>query len=110
MYTDYVFLPYNFVISQLTEISQTGVYPRTKCLDALDKHDGNVKKALNELEREAMAPLLQRVLDSCLPDDALDEPFLEQSRMLNTQTSQEKATFEATVSDRQQNVDVSTVL
>ena len=55
-----------------------------------------------------MQPMLQRVLNSCLPDHATQEEiFMALTRQANTQSPQDKANFEAIVKDKGQNLDVS---
>ena len=57
-----------------------------------------------------MRPMLQRVLNSCLPDHASQgEVIMALTRQTNTQSPQDKANFEAIVKDKGQNLDVSTV-
>ena len=52
--------------------------------------------------------MLQRVLNSCLPDSATQqEVLMALTRQANTQTPQERANFEAIVKDIGQDMDVS---
>lgn len=86
----------------MKELQQAGVYAKTDCVTALDNSEGDTEKAILTLEKMAMQPMLQRILNSCLPDNATqDEVF-----MVN-QTDQEKANFEAIVKDAHQDRDVS---
>ena len=55
-----------------------------------------------------MRPMLQRILNSCLPDTATpDEIYMALTRQTNNETDQEKANFEAIVKDARQDMDVS---
>ena len=94
---------------QLSEISQNGVYPRTECIDVLDSNDGDVPKALIALEKKSMQPMLQRVLDSCLPDDSPDEQVVFGSHILGHHAPQDTGMFDAAVRDSGQNIDVSSL-
>ena len=92
----------------MRELQQTGVYAKTDCITALDTSDGDTEKAVLALEKMAMRPMLQRVLNSCLPDHATqEEVFMALTRQTNTESQQEKANFEAIVTDKGQNLDVS---
>lgn len=92
----------------MRELQQTGVYAKTECISALDTSEGDTEKAILALEKMAMRPMLQRVLNSCLPDHATEnEVFMALTRQINTESQQEKANFEAIVTDKRQNLDVS---
>ena len=93
----------------MKELQQAGVYAKTDCISALDSAEGDSEKAILSLEKMAMRPMLQRVLNSCLPDHATqDEVFRVLTRQVDTQNQQDKANFEAIVKDKAQNLDVST--
>ena len=82
--------------------------PKTDCISALDTSEGDSEKAILTLEKMTMRPILQRVLNSCLPDSASqDEVFLLLTRQTESQSAQDKANFEAIVKDKDQNLDVS---
>lgn len=50
-------------------MSETAGYGRVDCLNALDNNDGNIDKALLELEKKALEPIRKRVLGN---QDGLD--------------------------------------
>ena len=55
-----------------------------------------------------MRPMLQRVLNSCLPDSAThDDVFRALTGQVDNQSPQDRANFEAIVKDRGQDMDVS---
>lgn len=87
----------------MKELQQAGVYAKTDCVTALDNSEGDTEKAILTLEKMAMRPMLQRILNSCLPDNATQGEVF----MANNQTDQEKANFEAIVKDAHQDRDVS---
>lgn len=92
----------------MKELQQAGVYAKTDCISALDSSEGETEKAILALEKMAMRPMLQRVLNSCLPDHATQEDVvMALTRQTNTETPQDKANFEAIVTDKNQNLDVS---
>ena len=92
----------------MKDLQQAGVYAKTDCVTALDNSEGDTEKAILALEKMAMRPILQRILNSCLPDNATqDEVFIALTRQTNNQTDQEKANFEAIVKDERQDMDVS---
>lgn len=92
----------------MKELQQAGVYAKTDCVTALDNSEGDTEKAVLALEKMAMQPLLQRILNSCLPDTATqDEIIMALTRQANNETDQEKANFEAIVKDAGQDMDVS---
>lgn len=92
----------------MKELQQAGVYAKTDCVTALDNSEGDTEKAILALEKMAMQPMLQRVLNSCLPDSATQqEVLMALTRQANTQTNQERANFEAIVKDMGQDMDVS---
>lgn len=92
----------------MKELQKAGVYAKTDCILALDGSKGDTEKAINSLERTAMRPMLQRVLNSCLPNHATqDDVFQVLARQIDTQSPQDKANFEAIVKDKAQNLDVS---
>lgn len=43
-------------------MGQASFFGRVDCLNALDRNDGNLEKALLELEKQALEPIRQRVL------------------------------------------------
>lgn len=91
----------------MKDLQQAGVYAKTDCINALDTSVGDTEKAILALEKMAMRPILQRVLNSCLPDNATqDEVIMALTRQTNTQTPQDRANFEAIVKDLGQNMDV----
>lgn len=91
---------------KVKELQQAGVYAKTDCISALDSAEGDSEKAILSLEKMAMRPMLQRVLNSCLPDHATqDEVFRVLTRQVDTQNQQDKANFEAIVKDKAQNLD-----
>lgn len=95
----------------MKELHQAGVYAKTDCINALDSSEGDTEKAILALEKMAMKPMLQRVLNSCLPDTATqDEIFMALTGQSNTQTPQDRTNFEAIVKDLGQNRDVSVVI
>ncbi|XP_028391696.1 LOW QUALITY PROTEIN: uncharacterized protein LOC114516423 [Dendronephthya gigantea] len=47
---------------KLAKMGQTSFFTRVDCLNALDRNDGNLEKALLELENQALEPIRQRVL------------------------------------------------
>lgn len=92
----------------MKELQQAGVYAKTDCISALDTSEGDTEKAILALEKMTMGPILQRVLNSCLPDSASeDEVFCLLTRQTEAQSPQDKANFEAIVKDKDQNLDVS---
>ena len=92
----------------MKELQQAGVYAKTDCITALDSSEGDTEKAILALEKMAMRPMLQRILNSCLPDSATqDEIVMALTRQTNNQTDQEKANFDAIVKDACQDKDVS---
>ncbi|KAJ7385037.1 CD40 signaling pathway [Desmophyllum pertusum] len=85
---------------KVKDLQQAGVYAKTDCINALDTSVGDTEKAILALEKMAMRPILQRVLNSCLPDNATqDEVIMALTRQTNTQTPQDRANFEAIVKD-----------
>ena len=93
---------------QVRELQQAGVYAKTDCISALDSSEGDTVKAILALEKMAMQPMLQRVLNSCLPDHATEnDVFMALTRQIDTVSQQEKNNFEAIVTDKSQNQDVS---
>lgn len=94
----------------MKDLQQAGVYAKTDCINALDTSDGDTEKAILALEKMAMQPMLQRMLDSCLPDSATqEEVFMALTRQANVQTLQDRTNFEAIVKDMGQDRDVSIV-
>ena len=92
----------------MKELQKAGVYAKTDCISALDSSKGDTEKAINSLERMTMRPMLERVLNSCLPNHATqDDVFQVLTRQMDTQSPQDKANFEAIVKDKAQNLDVS---
>ena len=97
-----------YCVLQVKELQQAGVYAKTDCVAALDNSDGDTEKAILVLEKMAMQPMLQRILNSCLPDSATqNEILMALTRQVNNETDQEKANFEAIVKDARQDMDVS---
>ncbi|XP_074616900.1 E3 ubiquitin-protein ligase RNF31-like isoform X2 [Acropora palmata] len=91
---------------KVKELQKAGVYAKTDCILALDGSKGDTEKAINSLERMAMHPMLQRVLNSCLPNHATpDDVFQVLTRQIDTRSPQDKANFEAIVKDKAQNLD-----
>lgn len=91
---------------KVKELQQAGVYAKTDCITALDNSEGDAEKAILTLEKMAMRPMLQRILNSCLPDSATqDEIVMALTRQTNNETDQEKANFEAIVRDAGQDMD-----
>ena len=83
------------------------MFSKTDCLTALD-NTGNFENALFELEKMSLEPMLQRLLDSCLPDSTTEEQVLKVlTRQLNTQTPEDIEIFKTVVSDKEQDIDVS---
>ena len=92
----------------MRELQLSGVYAKTDCILALDGSKGDTEKAINCLERMAMRPMLQRVLNSCLPNHANQHDVLQViTRQIDTRSPQDKVNFEAIVKDKAQNLDVS---
>lgn len=94
----------------MKDLQHAGVYAKTDCINALDTSEGDTEKAILTLEKMAMRPMLQRVLNSCLPDSATqEEVFMALTRQSDSQTPQDRFNFEAIVKDMRQDRDVSNV-
>ena len=84
---------------------ESGIYARTDIIKALDDNDGDVTEAIQQLQRMTFEPMLQRIKDSCIPDDdAVDN---RQYMARQTSTTQDDEIFEAIVSNKDIDMDVS---
>ena len=72
-------------------------------MSALDNHDGHAEEAVLELQKKAFEPMLERIKDSCLPDD---EDGVSQGTEIMRQSSEEQQIFEAVVSNKGIELDV----
>lgn len=91
---------------KVRELQQAGVYAKTDCISALDTTEGDTEKAILELEKMALQPMLQRILNSCLPDTAThDDVFRALARQVDNDSPQDRANFKAIVTDRGQDRD-----
>ena len=83
------------------------MFTRADCVSALDNYDGDVEKAVIELQKKAFEPMLQRIKNSCLPDEiAGDALGPEVARQLRAQTSGEQEMFDVIVSNKETDLDV----
>lgn len=84
---------------------KSGIYVRTDVIKALDINDGDVEFAIQHLQRMTFEPMLQRIKDTCCTIDTVDNRGQPQ---VARQTSQDDEIFEAIVSNKEVDMDVST--
>jgi len=84
-----------------------GDYARTEAVKALDNNDGNVELAIQELQRKAFAPLIDRIKDSCVQDNEVDDVDLRLGAGASSSNSLEEDIFAALVSKKDTDINVS---
>ncbi|XP_031570397.1 E3 ubiquitin-protein ligase RNF31-like [Actinia tenebrosa] len=87
----------------LQEVMNSGFYPRIECVSALDSNDGDVSKSIQDLQVMSFQPMLQRIWDTCLADDAdgNEEWYLRRNPDRQLSTSHDDELFEAMVSNKE---------